>query len=162
MLIKGYSFYFFNALSATWLGWPGILSMLCLAGALLVFFSFKSNRLLRSRLASGLLVLSVGLFTLGFYTAIYNVKQEGDFLHIAKEFPDDQDCGAAWTSWHPAGAGLLNPCKKGCYRGTTFQQQTTMVHFPPWPLTRREIQCWVRTPPAVASVLDYREEETAP
>ncbi|MGI9308064.1 MAG: hypothetical protein ACR2P6_02305 [Gammaproteobacteria bacterium] len=115
----------------------------------------------RSRTVGALATLALVLSTVGFYTAIYDVEQEADFLQIAKEYPDDKDCGSAWTHWFPAGSGLVNPCKKGCYRGTTLRQQIKMVNFPPWPVTRREIQCWVRKPTAVASMLENGNSKDA-
>lgn len=145
MLIKGYLHYLLNAASAAWITIPGLLSILLLIAGIgvLVFLSRKG---LKVWLAPALLVASAGSFTIAIYTAAYEIEQEYDYRAVAKEFPTDADCGAVWTNWFPAGAGLINPCGKGCYRGATLRQQMKMFHFPPWPKMRREIQCWVRSP----------------
>ncbi|MDP6436744.1 MAG: hypothetical protein QF790_05210 [Gammaproteobacteria bacterium] len=151
MLIKSYSYYFFEVLSGTLLSVPGMLALLFVAAGLGIFLFLKSPGNTRRYQLSGILLLAglIGL-TVVFYSTEIDFEQSDELLLTAKEFADDADCGRALTSWTTSGIGLTNPCKQGCYRGLTTRQQLRMRHFPPWPESRREFQCWVRKQPVMA------------
>lgn len=59
-----------------------------------------------------------------------------------KQPPARIDCGAAWTGWLSLGAGVGNPCPKGCARGAELGQSYRAVDFPPKPQVKRKFQCW--------------------
>jgi len=154
MLIKGYMHYLLNILSVSWLSVAGLLSIACLIVGLGLFLFGTKGQSLRRLGPPVAIALSLVLFTVSIYTSVYTIEQTETYADIAKEFPDDADCGTAWTEWSAIGMGLSNPCGKACYRGATLGQEMKMAQFPPWPMNRRQIQCWVRKPrPDVAAAI---------
>ena len=140
-------------LSLSLLTITGLISIACLIVGVGLFL-FRGNKNLLDRLAiPTFLILSLGFLAASIYTTVYTIEQPNTYVDIAKEHLDDADCGNAWTGWFAIGSGLQNPCDKGCYRGATLTQEVKMAHFPPWPIMRRQIQCWVRSPqPNIAAI----------
>jgi Ca2+/Na+ antiporter len=90
---------------------------------------------------------ALALLIFNFYNTTVEIPESLELLEIAKEHPDDADCGTAQTGFIPAGVGLLNPCKAGCYRGITLRRTMRVRGLVPRPEYSREFQCWVRRSP---------------
>ena len=149
MLIQNYFHYFFQIATNALTTLSGVIALLLFLAGILAFFFFRSGVGWKKFLpTSALILLAAVVFAFSFYNSIYEFEQPTTRLSALKEFPDDADCGTAWTPWISSGIGLSNPCEKGCYRGLTLRQQMRMVGLPPWPENRREFQCWKRQGPA--------------
>lgn len=159
MLAKHYTYYlglFIELVFASPWGWA---ASACLLVAVIIRLSKYSAR---PGLSVGLTAVGVALFITGLYQVEYVYELSQVRLNQAKEYPDDADCGSAWTDWRQTGSGFLRECPKGCYKGITLQQKMKLTgFFPPWPKTNRELKCWVRTPAAspVASVIELQQPQ---
>jgi len=133
-------------------GWTIIAAALVIGAffAARIFAGKSTQWLLGARVM--LLLSALAVLVVNFYNTVLEIPQGTDLLAVAKEFPDDADCGKAWTGFIPAGIGLPNPCKKGCYRGINTRQQLRVRGLLPEPEYNREFQCFVRKDPAGSEI----------
>ena len=144
MLVKGYLHYLYSVLAAGWMTVPGLLAIaLLVIGIVLMMRKSAQNPWIARGAFTGALIMLV----VTIYTTTIVIEQEFDHVELAKEFPDDESCGTAWSDWLTVGIGLMNTCPTGCYRGATISQEMKLVGFPPYPKLRRELACWKRRNP---------------
>ena len=95
--------------------------------------------------APTLLAIALIIYTVAFYSAEYEFDERPEQFDELFSGEERVDCGTSWTNWIDQTQGLSNPCPEGCYRGVTITKKYRMRGiFPPWPQSKRELQCWTR------------------
>ena len=146
MLIHPYPYYLSKILGITFMSLLGILAIVLLVGALILWRVSKTRQSVAAkRTGWAISAIAVIPFVIAFYSAEYEFDERPEQFQAL--FPQDQlvDCGTSWTNWIRGAMGLSNPCPEDCYRGATVTKKFRMGGiYPPWPETKREIQCWKR------------------
>jgi len=140
VLHTDYSYFLFRILGASVLSLPGVLSIVLLVAALLLW---RSHAPWARPAAAGALLLATGCFVLAFTSSVYTYDEQPDML-VIPELAGTPTCGTAVSGWIRGGYGMGNPCPAGCFRGKVLMKQLRMRGLPPWPEYRRELQCWTR------------------
>jgi hypothetical protein len=145
MLTQNYLYYIFKISEAAIQSALGLISVVLLIAAVVALFRLQRGTWLRTLSASISMILAITFFSMAFANGIFEFDEHPETL-ISELLPaGEPDCGAAWSGFISGGSGLGgNPCPAGCYRGLVLRKQMRMRGLPPWPETRREMQCWTR------------------
>jgi hypothetical protein len=141
MLIQDYSYYLLKIYTDGMLSLLGILSIVLIVGAFVVF-----SKLPKFKWTAFLIVFLLGLVSMmtAFYSTIYEFEEKPETIVFESLPSGEPTCGTGWTGWIRGAYGISNPCEYGCYRGNVLRKQMKMEGFPPWPMYKRELQCWRR------------------
>jgi hypothetical protein len=141
MLIQDYSYYLLKILSNGLMSITGFLAIFLLLGS---FVAFSKLEKFRGTAFSVLLAAGLTLFLISFYSAVYEFEEHPEQIVFDSLPAGEPNCGTAWSGWIRGAYGLGNSCPEGCFRGNVLRKQMKMEGFPPWPMYKREIQCWKR------------------
>ena len=146
MLVQPYYYYLFKILGVTVTSFIGIVSLLLIVSAPFLSQWVATRKAdLRKPAQRTIVVAGLALFTVGFYSSEYEFDERPELFSDLIPADESSDCGTEWTFWIGGAKGLENPCPLNCYRGVTVTKKLRMRGiFPPWPQTRREMQCWQR------------------
>ena len=141
MLIQDYSYYLLKILGNGMMSFVGILSIILIIGA---FVALSKLEKMRGWAFTGLLVAGLVAFGFAFYSAEYEFDEQPELI-VFETLPEGEPtCGTAWSGWIRGAYGLGNSCPQGCFRGNVLRKKMKMEGFPPWPMYRREMECWKR------------------
>ncbi len=145
MLIQDYNYYLTKILLDGMISMFGILSILLLIVAFVALVVMRDKgSLLRIPVFLLMLSLAIASFINAFYSASYEFEEHPETIVFESLPAGEPNCGTAWTRWIKGAYGLSNPCPPGCFRGQVLRKQLSMSGFPPWPMYKRELQCWTR------------------
>ena len=141
MLIQDYSYYLIKIFISGMMSLFGILSVVLIIGAFVLF-----SKVPKFKWATFLIVFVLGITSLmtAFYSATYEFDEKPETIVFESLPSGEPTCGTEWTGWIRGAYGMGNPCGAGCYRGSVLRKQMKMEGFPPWPMYKRELQCWKR------------------
>jgi hypothetical protein len=141
MLIQNYSYYLFRILEDGMMSLFGVLAILLIVGAFVAFAKLPKFQWTAFGL---LLVVGTVSFFAAFYSGQYEYEEHPESIVFETLPAGEPTCGTAWTGWIRGAYGIGNPCPEGCYRGNVLRKQMKMEGFPPWPMYKRQLQCWAR------------------
>jgi hypothetical protein len=141
MLIQDYSYYLIRILADGMMSLFGVLSVVLIIGAFVLF-----SKVSKFKWTIFLIVLLLGITSLmtAFYSATYEFDEKPETIVFESLPSGEPTCGTVWTGWIRGAYGISNACGTGCYRGNVLRKQMKMEGFPPWPMYKREMQCWRR------------------